>query len=650
MYIVTIIPIKKGLQKENLTYFSANNIALGTIVTVPVRSKKIEALVIGVEDAKVLKTDLKNREYQLKKIVGIKGRAPFTKEFFTACQILGDYFIGSTGSIIGNLFPKIFLENIRDLKEKNSSEIENRKENVKHEKLIFQANFEDRAAFYRTLIREAFAKKQSVYICVPTKYDIKEWEGALVKGIEQYLFTFYSEMTKKSLISAYNGVLNTKHPVIIIGTGVFLSIPRRDIGTIILERESGDGYKQLSKPYIDIRTFVEIFSGIEKTKLIFGDTLLRPETLYRHDQGELGEVSSPSYRLLQLENETVVDVKKENNIDSKTKIFSVLSEKAKKQVEQNITIDKSTFLFSLRKGLAPITVCHDCGHTLLCPNCSAPMVLYGAKQRTSTKIEQTRIFMCNKCGHRETTGVKCKECSSWNLTPIGIGTDRVYEEVRELFPKTHIIQIDKESVANDKEARVLVENFYKKPGSILIGTEMAFSYLDSMVDSSIIVSLDGLLSIPSFNITQKILHIIERLTRRTSGTLIIQTRMPENEILRYINSGNVLPLYREDLADRKKFGYPPFKRLIKITFAGTASETEKAREYISNALGKYEPQIFSAFIGKVKGQYVTNTVLKIDPNDWRLPEKDKSKNLELQNILFSLPPQFAVNVDPEDLL
>ena len=144
---------------------------------------------------------------------------------------------------------------------------------------------------------------------------------------------------------------------------------------------------------------------------------------------------------------------------------------------------------------------------------------------------------------------------------------------------------------------------------------------------------------------------MEKLHETTKRNLIIQTRIPENPILEHILNGNVLPLYREDLKERKQFGYPPFKRLIKITFGGSASETEKARAHIDSLLGGYEPQIFSAFIGKVKGQYTTNTVIKIDPNLWPLPIDDKSiSNTHLRESLRSLPPAFSINVDPEDLL
>ncbi|MDE2031206.1 MAG: hypothetical protein KGI58_03045 [Patescibacteria group bacterium] len=650
MYITTVIPIKKGFQKEYLSYFSSIEIPLGTIVSIPVRFKTVNAIVIHTEEARLVKSDIKNADFQLKKIIDIKGDSPFTKEFFTTCNRMKDYTVSSTGNIIQAMLPNVFLENINELKKVNINESTKEPENIKHEKLIFQALTSDRIAFYRTLIREAFAKKQSIFICVPTHFGIEEWKNVLVKGIEQYVFAFHSDIPKKVLIKNYNTLMNEEHPILIIGTGMFLSIPRQDIKTIIIENESSDSYKQIGKPYIDVRSFVEVLSSIQKSKLIFSDTLMRPETLQRHEDGELGDVHPPHFRLPKTEHQTIVDMK--NEIDEKgNKGFTILSNLTKETIRQAIANNESIFLFSIRKGLAGVTVCNDCGHTLLCPSCSTPVVLYGAKQRTATKIATTRIFMCNKCGRKESTEIKCPECSSWNLTPLGIGTDRVYEEIKNLFPDACVVQIDKETTPTIKETRNAIDIFYKNKACILIGTEMAFSYLHSEVTHSAIISLDGLLSIPSFNITQKILHIIEKLHSITKKNLIIQTRLPENQILQYILSGNVLPLYREDLKERKAFGYPPFKRLIKITFTGTASETEKARKYLENKLNAYEPQIFSAFVGRVKGQYITNTVIKVNPDQWQLPTKDKQlETSPLAEILSSLSPAFSINVDPEDLL
>lgn len=649
MYILTVIPIQKGLQKEHLSYFSGTPVGLGMIVTIPVRLKEIDAIVIACEDARALKSDIKNADFQLKKIVGIRGSSPFNNAFFSACERMKDYTASSTGALIKLLLPTVFLEHITELHEHTQIQTETTSTTLP-EKLIFQALLPDRLSFYRTLIREAFAKKESVFICVPTRYDIDAYTQALSKGIDQYVYAFESEMPKKKALASYNACIDEIHPILIIGTGMYLSIPRSDMKTIIVEHESSDAYKKVSRPYIDIRSFAEVLATHMKAKLIYGDTLLRPETLKRHEDGTLGEVASPLFRLPQAQRQIIIDMKEE--VDEKgVKKWTVLSNTTKQMIAHALEHHESVFLFSVRKGLAGVTVCHDCGHTMLCPDCATPVVLYGAKQRTATKASTERVFMCNKCGKKETTETRCPSCQSWNLTPLGVGTDRVVEEVAKLFPQAPLIQIDREATPTDKDARIAIREFAKHPGSILVGTEMAFSYIQGQVTHSALISLDGLLSIPSFNITQNILHCIEKLHSMTDRNVIIQTRIPDNEILRHILGGNVLPLYREDLKERETYGYPPFKRLIKISFTGTAKDTEKARAYLDHILGGYDPQIFSAFVGKVRGEYVTNTVIKIDPKLWPLlPNERIPQDTHLKEALGRLPPAFSINIDPTDLL
>jgi primosomal protein N' len=646
MYVVTVIPIKKGFQGEYLTYFHPQKLEPGLMVIIPVRAKEVPAIVVDSEEAINLKSEIKNKDYQLKKIIRVSGNSPFSKNFFLACQVVKKYFVSNTGAVIKSLLPTLFLEKIDSLKKISSDE--KFETSLTSEKFIFQANEQDRLAFYRTLIREAFAKKESVFICVPTKYDINLFYKELSKGIEPFTYLFHPELGNKRILESYNNVTTKDHPVLLIGTGIFLSIPRSDIKTIIVEKESSEAYKQLFRPYIDIRSFAEIFSTISKIKLIFGDILLRPETIYRYDTGELSEISSPSYRLFQIENLEIVDMTQKENEE---KHFEIVSKKVSSLIKESFTKNESVFLFTLRKGLAPMTICNDCKNILLCPSCSTPIVLYGPKENKEDKENRSRIFMCNKCGRKERTEIRCPICDSWNLAPFGVGIDKVFEEIKKMFPDTKLFQLDRENVKSSKEAKKIMDNFNKTPKSILLGTEMAFSFIENKIKSSAIISLDGLFSIPSFNMSPKIIHLIEKLVSITERKVIIQTRIPENKILQSITSGNLLSFLREDISERKKFGYPPFKRLIKITFEGSAQETEKTRNYLEKSLNSYDPQIFSAFVSKIKGSYITNTVLKVEPQKWPLIERGNLEiDSELFNNLYNLPPSFSINIDPEDLL
>lgn len=644
MYIIKAIPLAKNNSKEHLSYFSKTNIPLGHIISVPVRSKKIDAIVIQTEDALLAKADLKEANYKLKKIDKIKGPSPFSQSFLETCNLVKDYYLSNSGTIIKSLTPAVLLENISSLKETSKENIPN--ENIKQEKLIFQAPFADRLSYYKTLIREAFAKKESIFISLPTRHDIDIFYNELSKGIENYVFTLHSKLPKKELVQKYNDIISAEHPLLIIGTPLFLSISRDDIKTIIVEKESSENYKQLSRPYLDLRTFAEIYSSIKKIKLIFGDTLLRPEILGSYENGEYGEVLSPIYRFSRINSGFILDKRQEEL----SKDFNIIGPEAKKLMDDTLSSLKSVFVFTVRKGLAPVTVCRDCGQTLLCPSCQAPLVLYDSKKEKTR--DGNRIFMCNKCGFKQDAKMTCPHCGSWNLVPLGIGIDKVRQELEKLYPDKKIFQIDKETAKTEKDIEKIISEFHKNKGSILLGTSLALSFLNQTeISATIMTSLDGLFSIPSFNMTQKIIQTVEKLHHITENTVLAQTRLDDNKILENILKGNILPLYREDLDERRIFNYPPFKRLIKITFEGTAKETEKAKDLIEKTLSNYDPQIYSAFIGKIKGHFITNTVIKVDPRDWpKIKDAKQETSKELREALLDLPLSFKINIDPEDLL
>ena len=296
-----------------------------------------------------------------------------------------------------------------------------------------------------------------------------------------------------------------------------------------------------------------------------------------------------------------------------------------------------------------MTVCRDCGETVNCEKCGAPLVLY------LSHLGQKRMFVCNRCQREIESDIKCVSCGSWNLMPLGIGTDTVYEEIKKLFPnreKIKIFKLDKESAKTAKGAEKIIKEFEENPGSILVGTEMAFFYLKEKVPLSIIASFDSLWSIPNFKMSEKIIQITLSIISKTTDQLIIQTKNENDPVIQAIQSGNLLPFIREELEDRKKLNYPPYKRFIKITHLGNKEQTTKATRVLEEIFKEYSPEIFSGFITRLKEKYVTNALIKIDPKKWSFPEISTGSSID-ENLLaklLSLSPSFTVFVDPEDLL
>ena len=457
----------------------------------------------------------------------------------------------------------------------------------------------------------------------------------------------------------YEKVVNSVHPILIIGTAPFLSIPKKDIGAIILEHENSNAYKMITKMRLDLRVFVEIYASKINAKLIMADEILRYETIGRIGIDNLNPLYPLSFRInfggeIEIENPNKIaearlsqDISKASGTSGKK--FKIFSDKSIEKIKLALENKKSVFIFTLRKGLATMTLCRDCKEAVSCEKCGAPLTLYMSHQN------KKRMFVCSRCAEEKEGDIVCAYCGSWNLAPLGIGTDTVYEEIEKLFPKIKIFKLDKESAKTALGAKKIIKEFSAKNGEfgkILIGTEMAFFYLKEKVSLSIIASFDSLWSIPNFKMGEKIIQIVLSIISNTEETLIIQAKNEKDPAILAFQKKNLLSFAREELEDRRKLSYPPYKRFIKIIYLGDKEQPIKTKKMLEEVFKEYNPEIFSGFIARLKSKYATNALIKVDSKKWSLPELSSNSTIDknLFNLLSSLPPTYEVSVDPEDLL
>lgn len=611
----------------------------------PIRNKKTLALVAASVRAELAKTEVKKMSFNLRKVAEDKGPSVFADEFLEAVRETAKYFAVSDSAALSALIPNVFVEaydKISKINSETAGAFENMFNNLISEKLLFQYPLADRLSVYKTLVRESFARGKSIFIVLPTEQDITNFGAALAKGVEQFTFSLHSGLSAKKNLKSFEKLMFSSHPALILATPPFLSMPLRSVGTIILERETSNAYRTIKKPYLDLRIFAEIYAAKIGAKFILGGDLLRFETIARQELEHLHTLHPLSFRIdFSGEIEVVARIKKERGSP-----FRIFSKENLQEIERALERKKNVFIFSLRKGLATETVCRDCGDTLLCADCASPLVLYVSSAR------KKRIFVCNRCERDWGTEKTCARCGSWNLTPLGIGTDTVYEEIKKTFPGAAIYKLDKESAKSASGAKKICKEFESESGAILIGTEMAFFYLKKKVPFSIIAAFETLWSVPSFRMSEKILQIGVKMAEVTSEKILVTTKNTRDSVILAIASGNLLQFIREELADRQKLGYPPYARFIKISHLGDKEEKEKARKFLSEFFEGYQPEIFSGFVARLKGKYATNALIKIDPKRWSLPALSLNSQIDenLHQKLTSLPPNFEVSVDPEDLL
>ncbi len=633
MFLINVIPLSRGIGSESLSYFSKHSLTPGTLVQVELRTRMISALVVSSKPAEVEKTSIKSALFSLKKISSVSKDRLIRDEAIEAASEAAQYFCATTGAVLNHLISKTILEHAKTFSEKPLTATLPSPHPAKLRGL--QTDDDDRIAHYKRIIRESFARKTSVFLSVPTIHDASRMRILLSKGIEEYTVTLHGSLSKKNLVESWEQAYTISHPVLIIGTGTFLTVPRDDIKTIIVEREHASGYRIQSRPFLDYRVFIELYAKKIGATVIFGDNLLRVETLWRIEEGLVHELAPLTFRSLNKPRQTLIDMRTYSKHGGGT--FAVFSSELIEELKNAHRELRKVILFATRRGLATETVCGDCGSIVRCSSCHAPVVLH-----QSSSAGGNNFFMCHRCGERRSAHERCTTCTSWKLVPLGIGTERVEEELKRLVPELPRFRLDTDTATTPAMAKKIVKNFTKAPFGVLVGTEALLHHELELADVCAVVSLDALFAIPDFRIHEKIVHLILELRSLTKGPFLLQTRNPDEEILSDAITGHLANFFRREVEVRKKFLYPPFSILLKVTVEGNKNSITAIMNQFQNDILPRTISIFPAYVKSGRTGHALHGLIKIPRAEWI--------DTPLAHTLARLPPQVSINVNPESVL
>lgn len=657
MHVITVAPIRRGIIIDELSYFTKEDIAPGALVTVPLRGRSTPALVIRSVPAEEAKQEIKHAEFALKKLERVHTKSFFSREFVDATIKTAEYFAGTTGGILKAVFPTALLST------RNPTEMPIIDRSGKHaERLLFQAEEHERFATYKSHIREVFARGHSCYFILPSLQDIEHAYASLEKGIEQYTFTLHSGLTKREIEKRWATIGSLNHPVLVIGTPLFLAIPRNDIEVIILDHESSGAYSTQSRPFFDLRFFAEEFAKNIGATFILGDLFLRAETLARKEQGEFEPLMRPKFRIQSLAKQTIIDMRTSGEQPATGRV-AIASRELVELIERTRQSGGHCFILGVRRGIAPSTVCGDCGTTVTCERCSAPLVIHekraaqtapkvmlskskeealGIKNTVSEHTTTQNVFLCHRCGFERDTEITCGHCGGWRLVPLGIGVAHAETSIRTRFPDARVFRIDRDVIKKHSDAQKVIEEYYRTPGSILIGTEMALAYLTQPIATVAVLSVNSLLTIPDFRMGEKVFRLLLSLREKATENFLIQTRDPDMPLFALATAGNIGEFLRSELDVRHKLGYPPYTTLLKFTFEGGKADGAVAMAEIERIFGMYHPVSFPGFIARIKGKHIMNALIRIPQGEW--------PNRELLGLIRALPTEITVRVNPESVI
>ncbi|HVY36173.1 MAG TPA: hypothetical protein VG982_02780 [Candidatus Paceibacterota bacterium] len=597
MHIASVIPIGRGIPFDVLTYYSSEPLAPGTLVLIPFKREQLYGFVTETVPLAEAKTFVKKATFSLKKIKGVIGANTLFASIALAVKETGAATLAPVGAVAGVVIPEMLFEYIAPEKLPITFFGGTAEYTIQtnREKVVFGPR-DERIDEYKRMIRSSFAAKKSVLFIAPTIKDLEWWKERLERGIARHVSIFHSKVSKKNLRQSFASLKQTAIPLLVFATPSFSALPIQLLGTIIAEDESSALYKSNDRYAIDTRIFLRRFAPLVGSVLVWGDTLPRFETLYRTDMTHLPRTYQPDgLHIVPIEHYRTT---------LPSEVIELIRHAEKKK--------RRLFLYTNRKGVAPLSRCSDCGTIVTCEHCGLPMAL---RHRVVAGIRE-RYFVCLHCAATLPSTHVCSYCGSWNITPLSIGTESLYDAVVSLVGSDSVIAIDDDLTPDSKTIDALINTIDSKKFAIIIGTQKALPYVKK-IHYSIIAFFDRLLSTPSLYTTEQTLRLIMECNEFSSEGVIVCTKVPDFPFTRDLGMQKINAIIEDELALRKQLGYPPFGSLLKISLTvpdGYRKEvSDRMNEYFSNndatalparRINAASMKVLLSWLVKVESEYI----------------------------------------------
>ena len=420
---------------------------------------------------------------------------------------------------------------------------------------------------YLNLAQETLDQGRSVLFLVP--------EIALSRQLEDRIATVFPDvLVFHSGVSAARrsqvaSCVRKPGQYLVLGTRSALFLPHHHLGLIIVDEEHDTSYKQdAPAPRYNARESAIMLGVIQKAQVVLGSATPSLESLYNAETGRFVKVDLKERFHSGDEAEIrIIDTVAERRKRGMTGSFS---RKLIQEITDTLDGGGQVLVLRARRSYAPSVQCTECGKIPKCPHCHVPMSLHRGPDR----------LVCHYCGHSEPyTGI-CPSCHG-ELQPLGAGTQKVEEELTNLFPERRIARLDGDTP--DTEEAAIIRRFAAGDIDILVGTQIITKGFDFDGLSLVaVLQADSLVGQQDFRADERAFQLLEQFRGRSGrrgrpGRIVIQTREPEHPVYARLQGSDDADL----LAERKLFGYPPYTRLIHITLKDS---NEKRLDYLSKEL------------------------------------------------------------------
>ena len=429
--------------------------------------------------------------------------------------------------------------------------------------LLFGVTGSGKTSIYIHLIRQQLDRGRAAILLVPEIALTPQMLHTFSSHFGDEIAVLHSSLSVGERYDEWKRI-RTGRARVVIGTRSAVFAPVDKPGLIIIDEEQEATYKSENAPRYHARDVAKYLCAKAGSLLVLGSATPDVESRYN---AEIGRYSffrlDERYNDLELPQVSIVDMKRELRRGNAGDI----SEKLRAEIELNLERGEQSILFINRRGAHKLISCADCGFTYKCPNCSVSLTYHSANRR----------LMCHYCGHSRRVDAVCPECGG-ELKYLGTGTQRVEEELHELFPGTEILRMDTDSVSPVGSHEPLFERFRNENIPIMVGTQMVTKGLNfENVTLVGVLAADQSLYAGDYKAGERTFSLITQVVGRSGrgdkpGRAVIQTYTPENQTIRQAAKQDYDAFYASEIELRRLQNAPPLCHLFALTASGRDEE------------------------------------------------------------------------------
>ena len=540
-----------------------DHIQEGSRVLVPFKNRKFLGTVVGFSTS-----PYKN----LKAILGLPDPAPFfSPQMLEFLRRMALHYAAPLGEVLKMALPNFdvqksrktkpyFLESLPAEQKKQISLTPSQKEILEELKQALSKNIfspfllhgvtgSGKTEIYLRIIHEVLARKKEALVLVPEISLTPQLLSRFEARFSGKIAVLHSRLTVAQRREEWFKIKNEKVSIA-LGARSAIFAPFENIGVIIVDEEHDSSFKQEEKVRYNARDMALIRGQLEKAIVILGSATPSLESYFNVQHQKLSLLQLPervsNARLPSVE---LVDLKKTQTI---------FSDPLLKALEETLLYKNQAILLLNRRGYAPVQLCQECGYAPKCPHCSVSLTVYAKQQK----------LICHYCSHTILLNAQCPECKSKAFNFLGLGTEKVEEELCRLFPHARIARMDRSSTQKKETLGRFLSDFSSQKIDILIGTQMVAKGHDFPNVTLVgVILADISLYVPDFRAPERTFQLLTQVAGRAGrgdqeGRVIIQTFNPSHYSLQFAKTHDTLGFYKQELAHRQELLYPPFSKLI----------------------------------------------------------------------------------------